>query len=95
MKLEKITSIYLEALETLENLPNKTVDKDILGEAVYHSYTKMEGKSVPYVQVFVKKGLFSVDAPEGSTNFRATFVGKPYASFVYEGIQYAFINRGW
>lgn len=93
MKLENIDFRDRKSKKAIEALPGKVVDLNVEGWASCGKDPMGSGRD--FVQVYIQKGLSSVDAPEGSSNFRATFDERPYANFIYKGIEYAFINRGW
>jgi len=93
MKLENIEFMDEMSRKAIEALPGKVVDVDVKGWA--SCIKDPMGSERDFVQVYIQKGLCSVDAPKGSTNFRATFVENPYANFVYAGVEYLFCSRSY
>ncbi|MFA5953009.1 MAG: hypothetical protein WC812_00280 [Candidatus Pacearchaeota archaeon] len=93
MRLENIKCDNEEARKALDNLPRGVVKNEITGFAEYNKKGILN-KKVPALQIFIKSGLSSLNAPKGSKEFSATLNGfPPYASFVYKDIQYIFINN--
>ena len=92
MKLENMNFYEDEARNAIEILPEGVVNKEICGRVDFHKPNRTM-KNNPYVQLWILDGLCSLEAPEGATDFKAVF-GKPrYASFIYKGIGYIFLDH--
>jgi hypothetical protein len=94
MKLENIKIDDEKGINAIEALPKGTVDKEIKGRAEYYPEGLQSPSGCAAVQFRIEEGLYSVNAPEGSSNFRATFsTPNNYARFVYKNIDYIFIDK--